>query len=191
MSSPPHGLMGAFDRSTRCAALAIVWMALFHFGFDLNHFHLLDRATNFHRDPLWTTQRTCIVSLFLLCAGLGQALALHAAAAALRFTPGFWRRWAQVAGCAVLVSLGSAFMFPRSWISFGVLHGMAVMLILARGWPLLGPLKGGCGRWRAGASRCRGSCSTAFFDHPSATGWAWSRTSPSPKTGCRCCPGWA
>ena len=39
----------------------------------------------------------------------------------------------------MLVSLGSAWMFPRSWISFGVLHGMAVMLIAAR---LLGPLRG-------------------------------------------------
>jgi uncharacterized membrane protein len=34
-----------------------------------------------------------------------------------------------VLGCALLVSLGSWFMFPRSYISFGVLHGMAVMLI--------------------------------------------------------------
>jgi uncharacterized membrane protein len=37
-----------------------------------------------------------------------------------------------VAGCAALVSIGSRFMFPNSWISFGVLHGMAVMLILLR-----------------------------------------------------------
>jgi uncharacterized membrane protein len=37
-----------------------------------------------------------------------------------------------VAGCAVLVSVGSAFMFPRSWISFGVLHGIALMLLLTR-----------------------------------------------------------
>ena len=51
----------------------------------------------------------------------------------------FWRRWAQIAGCAVLVSAGSALMFPRSWISFGVLHGIAVMLILVR---LATPLRG-------------------------------------------------
>ena len=44
----------------------------------------------------------------------------------------FWRRWAQVAGCALLVSVGSAFMFPDSWISFGVLHGIAVMLLALR-----------------------------------------------------------
>jgi uncharacterized membrane protein len=44
----------------------------------------------------------------------------------------FWRRWVQVAGCALLVSVGSWFMFPNSWISFGVLHGIAVMLVLLR-----------------------------------------------------------
>ena len=131
------------DRLDALRGLAIVWMALFHLAFDLNHFGLLDTRYNFHRDALWATQRTCIVSLFLLCAGLGQACALHRPEGA-GFTAGFWRRWAQIAGCAMLVSLGSAWMFPRSWISFGVLHGMAVMLILTRGaaplrawlWPL-------------------------------------------------------
>ena len=44
----------------------------------------------------------------------------------------FWRRWAQIAGCALLVSAASWLMFPRTWISFGVLHGIAVMLIVVR-----------------------------------------------------------
>jgi len=123
-----------FDRLDTLRGLAIVWMALFHFGFDLNHFGLLQPPQNFHRDPLWTMQRTCIVSLFLFCAGLGQAVALDAA----QGWPRFWRRWAQVAGCAVLVSAGSALMFPHSWISFGVLHGVAVMLIICR---LAAPLR--------------------------------------------------
>ena len=124
-----------FDRLDALRGVAIVWMALFHFGFDLNHFGLLQPPQNFHRDPFWTVQRTCIVSLFLFCAGLGQAVAWHAG----QGWPRFWRRWAQVAGCAVLVSLGSAVMFPQSWISFGVLHGMAVMLVLSR---LAAPLRG-------------------------------------------------
>ena len=123
-----------FDRIDVLRAVAIVWMAAFHFGFDLNHFGLLDPRQNFQRDALWTTQRTCIVTLFLFCAGLGQAVALQAG----QGWPRFWRRWAQVAGCAVLVSAGSALMFPRSWIFFGVLHGIAVMLILCR---LLAPLR--------------------------------------------------
>ena len=117
-----------FDRLDALRALAIVWMAAFHFGFDLNHFGLLDPRQNFHRDPLWTTQRTVIVTLFLFCAGLGQAVALGSGQGWRRF----WRRWARVAGCALLVSAGSALMFPKSFIFFGVLHGIAVMLILSR-----------------------------------------------------------
>ncbi len=113
---------------------AIVWMAVFHFGFDLAHFRLID--ADFHRDPFWLHQRTAIVSLFLFCVGLGQAVAT----AHQPSWPRFWRRWGQVAGCALLVSAGSAVMFPGSWISFGVLHGIAVMLILAR-------LSAGWGRW--------------------------------------------
>jgi uncharacterized membrane protein len=120
-----------FDRLDALRGAAIVWMAAFHLFFDLNLYGLMP-PQNFYRDPFWTQQRTCIVSLFLFCAGLGQAVALHAEGGGPRFPKRFWRRWAQIAGCAALVSLGSALMFPRSWIGFGVLHGIAVMLILAR-----------------------------------------------------------
>ncbi len=125
-----------FDRLDALRGLAMVWMALFHFAFDLNHFGLLLPRQNFHTDPLWTVQRACIVSLFLFCAGLGQALALHQG----QGWPRFWKRWAQVAGCALLVTLGSYPMFPNSYIAFGVLHGIALMLIVTR-------LTGGWGRW--------------------------------------------
>jgi len=134
--------MQRFDRLDALRGLAIVWMALFHFGFDLNHFGLLVPRQNFHGDPFWTGQRTAIVSLFLLCAGLGQATAL----ASGQGWPRFWRRWAQVAACALLVSAGSAWMFPRSWISFGVLHGIALMLIIVR---LAAPLR--AWQWPLGA----------------------------------------
>jgi uncharacterized membrane protein len=106
--------------------VAVLWMTIFHFAFDLNHFAFI--REDFYRDPLWTVQRTCILSLFLLCAGFGQAYAVHAGQSWTRF----WRRWLQVAGCAVAVSLGSALMFPNSWIYFGVLHGIAVMLLVCR-----------------------------------------------------------
>ena len=106
----------------------MVWMALFHFCFDLNHLGLLATRQNFYGDIFWTLQRSCIVSLFMFCAGLSLAVALEAG----QGWPKFWRRWAQIVGCAALVSAGSALMFPRSWISFGVLHGFAVMLLVAR-----------------------------------------------------------
>jgi len=116
-----------FDRLDLWRGLAMVWMACFHFSFDLNDYHFIARQ-DFYGDPFWTLQRQCIVSMFLLGAGASQAVAVDAGQTWARF----WRRWAQIAGCALLVSLGSMLMFPRSWISFGVLHGMAVMLILLR-----------------------------------------------------------
>ena len=112
----------------------MLWMTAFHFCFDLSHLGYWPQ--DFRADPVWTGQRTAIVSLFLFCAGLGQAVALQQGQGWARFG----RRWAQIAGCALLVSAGSWFMFPHSFIYFGVLHGMAVMLLLARG-------SAGWGRW--------------------------------------------
>ncbi|MDE2275446.1 MAG: DUF1624 domain-containing protein [Burkholderiales bacterium] len=146
-ASGPAAGARRFDRLDALRGLAIVWMAAYHFSFDLNNFHFLLPFQNFYADPFWTRQRVCIVSLFLLCAGLGQATALAGSDSWPRLTPRFWRRWAQIAGCAVLVSLGSAWMFPRSWISFGVLHGIALMLIVAR---LAAPLRRGL--WPLGAA---------------------------------------
>jgi len=123
-----------FDRLDALRAVAIVWMAVFHFCFDLNHFGFTKQ--NFYVDPFWTLQRSAIVSLFLFVAGVGQAIALEQR----QPWPRFWRRWAQVAGCAVLVTLGSLWMFPRSYISFGVLHCIAVALLVMR-------VSGGAGRW--------------------------------------------
>ncbi|HSV45625.1 MAG TPA: heparan-alpha-glucosaminide N-acetyltransferase [Ramlibacter sp.] len=123
-----------YDAIDTLRGAAIVWMTAFHFGFDLNHFGWIRQ--DFLRDPIWTGQRTAIVSLFLFCAGLGQAMAV----AQRQAWPRFWRRWSQIAACAVLVTAGSTLMFPRSFIYFGVLHGIAVMLVLAR-------LSAGWGRW--------------------------------------------
>ena len=101
-------------------------MAVFHFCFDLSHFKLIQQ--NFYTDPFWTMQRLLIVSLFLFTAGAGQAVALQRDAS----WPRFWRRWRQIAACALLVSAGSVLMFPKSFISFGVLHGIALMLLVVR-----------------------------------------------------------
>lgn len=119
------------DRIDILRAVAMLWMTAFHFCFDLNHFGFIEQ--DFYDDPFWTWQRTFIVSLFLFTAGLSQAVALQHGQGWLRF----WRRWAQVAGGALLVSFGSWLMFPETFIYFGILHGIAAMLILVRltaGW---------------------------------------------------------
>ena len=123
-----------YDAIDALRGVAIVWMTVFHFCFDLNFHGWLH--LNLLGDPVWVWQRNCIVSLFLFCAGLGQAVAVEQG----QPWPRFWRRWAQVAGCALLVSVGSWLMFPQRYIYFGVLHGIAVMLILVRA-------GAGAGRW--------------------------------------------
>ena len=115
-----------FDSLEALRGMAIVWMTVFHACFDLTHFGYLTQ--NFHDDPFWTWQRTAIVSLFLFTAGLSQAVAVQQGQSWYRF----WRRWALVAGSALLVSAGSYLMYPKTFIYFGVLHGMAVMLLIVR-----------------------------------------------------------
>ena len=125
---------GRIDAIDALRGFAMVWMTVFHFCFDLNQFGHIHQ--DLYRDPVWTWQRSAIVSLFLLCAGLGQAIAVAQGQSWSRFG----RRWAQVAGCAVLVTAGSWVMYPKSFIYFGVLHGLAVMLLIAR-------LTADWGRW--------------------------------------------
>jgi uncharacterized membrane protein len=149
------------DRLDTLRAVAIVWMAVFHFCFDLAYFRITRQ--NFYTDPFWTVQRTCIVSLFLFCAGMGQAVAHEQRLPWRRF----WRRWAQVAGCALLVSIGSWLMFKDRFIWFGVLHAIAVMVIAARLTAAWGPWL-----WLAGALTIALDrlVHHPFFD-TRATGW--------------------
>ncbi len=123
-----------FDTIDALRGVAIVWMTVFHFFFDLSFLGFSQE--NFYKDPFWTWQRVAIVSLFLFCAGLGQAVAWQQR----QSWPRFWRRWRQVAICALLVSAGSYLVFPKSFIYFGVLHGIVVMLLVVR-------LTAGWGRW--------------------------------------------
>jgi uncharacterized membrane protein len=130
MTSPSTPRFAAIDM---LRGLAMVWMTVFHFCFDLQHAGFLQ--ANFYTDPFWTLQRMAIVSLFVFCAGLGQAVAVQQGQSWARF----WKRWWQIALCALAVSAGSWFMFPNSFIYFGILHGMALVLIVVR-------LLGGAGR---------------------------------------------
>jgi len=130
-ASSPHA---RYDSVDALRGFAMLWMTAFHFCFDLSHFGYWPQ--NFRADPFWTVQRTAIVSLFLFSAGIGQAIALQHGQRWARFG----RRWLQIAGCAVLVTASSFVMFPQRFIYFGVLHGMAVMLVVAR-------CTAGWGRW--------------------------------------------
>ena len=157
----PSGETPRYGALDALRGLALVWMTLYHFGFDLNHFGWWRQ--DFYRDPLWTMQRTLILSLFLLCAGMAQAVAQAQGVGWRRFG----RRWLQIAGCALLVSAGSLLMFPHSFIYFGVLHGIALMWLLARlsaGW--------GRGLWLAGLLALLLPWAGQYLLEAAPSGWA-------------------
>jgi uncharacterized membrane protein len=96
--------------------VAIVLMIAYHFSFDLNFFGVL--RADFNRDVFWLGSRALIVTLFVSLVGVSLALSVerHAGRAA------FWKRQARIGACALLVSMASWWMFPRTFIFFGILH---------------------------------------------------------------------
>jgi uncharacterized membrane protein len=110
--------------------VGIVLMVGYHFAFDLAWFRVIN--ADFNHDPFWLASRAVIVTIFLALVGVSLVLARRA-------HPGpqpFWRRVALIAGCAILVTIASYLTFPQTFITFGILHAIAVSSVLAR--PLLG-----------------------------------------------------
>ena len=105
---------------------AIGLMLISHFAFDLAWLRVL--RADFNNDIFWLAFRALIVTLFLGLVGVSLVLAKRA-------HPGprhFWRRVALIAGCAVLVTIASYLTFPQTFITFGILHCIALSSILAR-----------------------------------------------------------
>jgi uncharacterized membrane protein len=136
--------------------VAVCMMFAYHFCFDLANFGYLHQ--NLYTDARWIAWRTLILSSFLLLAGASLALAWRAP----QPWPAFRRRLWQIAGCALLVSIGSFLMFPASWIWFGVLHHLALASLLALPLirrPLLSLLLG------LVLVACGAFAQLAYFDH--------------------------
>jgi uncharacterized membrane protein len=129
---PPATPVGAQARTTRLPAIdalrgfALCLMIAYHFVFDLGYFRLI--SVDFNNDPFWLTARAIILGSFLLLVGGSLVLA----ARARQSTRSFWRRIALIAGCAVLVTAASYVIFPQTFITFGVLHLIAIASVLVR-----------------------------------------------------------
>ena len=114
---------------------AVVMMIAYHFCFDLTWVGWA--GWQMLNDSAWIASRSAIVASFLFVAGVSLAVrefSSHTASA----ERSFWKRWAQIAAAALLVSLGSYALFPQSFIYFGVLHFVALALLFTRAAPRLG-----------------------------------------------------
>jgi uncharacterized membrane protein len=105
---------------------AVAQMIVYHFIYDLNFYGWV--RLNMLVDQPWIGWRAAIVTQFLLLVGVSLVLRTT-------FKPGlgdFFRRWAEVAGAALLVSLGSWVVFGPRYIWFGILHFIAAALLIVR-----------------------------------------------------------
>ena len=113
--------------------VAILQMVAFHFCYDLNHFGWLHVAML--ADPRWIAWRSAIVTQFLFLVGISMILrggipAGAGAPVAPRADRRFWRRWAQIAACAAIVSVVTRPLFGPRFIWFGILHFVAAAELL-------------------------------------------------------------
>lgn len=103
---------------------AVLAMIAYHAAYDLNFLGWLHQDMN--HDLRWRIARSLILGSFLFSVGAAQALVAHQKTpAAAR-----WRRIGKIAAAALLVTFGSALLFPQSIIWFGVLHAIALMSLL-------------------------------------------------------------
>jgi uncharacterized membrane protein len=132
VASPPTPAMTANTRALRLPIVdvlrgfAVAQMIVYHSIYDLNHFGWLQLRMLV--DQPWIGWRAAIVTQFLLLVGVGLVLRTT-------FKPGradFWRRWAEIAAGALLVSAGSWLVFGPRYIWFGILHFVAAALLIAR-----------------------------------------------------------
>jgi uncharacterized membrane protein len=106
---------------------AILLMIVYHFSWDLTAFGFAH--FDIFGDPAWIWFAKSIAGLILLVMGVSQALAEERG---FRLGP-FFRRLALVSACAALVSVGTYFVDPRTFVYFGILHHIALASILLVG----------------------------------------------------------
>lgn len=106
---------------------AIIGVVIYHFFWDLSHFWLIETDVSIH--PVWVAFARGLLASFVGLVGVSLVLA-HGETIRWR---AFWRRFALIAGAALLVSAGSFVFFPDSFIYFGVLHAIALFSLLGLG----------------------------------------------------------
>lgn len=104
--------------------VALLAMASYHFTWDLEFFGYTEPGMTAH--GAWKLYARAIASTFLLLAGVSLVLA-HGNG--IRW-PGFWKRFAMVAGAAAAISLVTYFAVPNGFIFFGILHEIALGSLL-------------------------------------------------------------
>ena len=95
---------------------AIILMISFHISYDLQYFHIVDFHIQSNEFFRWF--RFLIVTMFLLTVGMSLKLAHKNQINWFKFR----KRAIYLGLSSLIVSISSYFLFPHSWIYFGILH---------------------------------------------------------------------
>jgi uncharacterized membrane protein len=114
--------------------IALVAMATYHFTWDLDFFGYLEPGTAQTGAIKWYARG--IASTFLMLAGLSLVLAHQTGIN----WPSFRKRFAMVAGAALLIMLGTYVAMPRGFIFFGILHQIALGSLIGLAFLSLPPI---------------------------------------------------
>ena len=104
--------------------IALVAMAIFHFGWDLENFGLARAGMSV--EPFWKYFARTIAASFLILVGLSSWLA-HSKKFAL---PAFLKRMFYVGGAAVVITIATLYATPDGFIFFGILHNITLSSVL-------------------------------------------------------------
>lgn len=106
--------------------IAFINMALYHFIFNLQNFNLINY--NIFTDIYGIIWRAFILGTFLICVGISLVIVNNNPTS--RKKPFYKKSTFLLFIASFLVTLGSYFIFPDSWIFFGVIHFIFVSKIL-------------------------------------------------------------
>lgn len=104
--------------------VALIAMAIYHFGWDLEFFGYLVQGSA--SQGWWRLFARCIATSFLFLVGFSLVLA-HSRG--VRWRP-FIKRLAQIISAAAAISALTWFYFPQGFIFFGILHQIALASIV-------------------------------------------------------------
>ncbi|MEP1553138.1 heparan-alpha-glucosaminide N-acetyltransferase [Paraglaciecola sp.] len=116
------------NASNRCyevdvlRGFAIVLMVIFHFCYDLSTFGWASYNTG--QDIEWRIFRAIIVSSFLLAVGMSSYLAYHKHFNLTKLA----KATSKLFLVATFLTISSVFMYPTTWVYFGIIHLIAVAL---------------------------------------------------------------
>jgi uncharacterized membrane protein len=118
------GAGGRFAVIDAVRGFAIWLMFVYHFSWDLTYFGFAEFKVV--TDPNWIWFARFIAGTILLVMGMSQAISAERSFNRTAFL----KRFALIAGCAALISIGTYLMDPTTFIFFGILHHIALASIL-------------------------------------------------------------